>query len=109
MEQQFVVKGGMCNKPYVLDTMPVLVSGEERHFCRIVKSETWLLKCGAGAGAQKGILNRSNVIEQLKDKLADASQKMTQGSAVAAHAPAVADDPMSALDEVEEKESPTKR
>ena len=108
MEQQFVVKGGMCNKPYVLDTMPVLVSGEERHFCRIVKSETWLLKCGAGAGAQKGILKRSKVIEQLKDKPADASPNMTQGSAVAAHAPAVADDPMSALDEVEEKESPTK-
>ena len=104
MEQQFVVKGGMCNKPYVLDTMPVLVSGEERHFCRIVKSETWLLKCGAGAGAQKGILKRSKVIEQLKDKLADASQKMNQG-----HAPAVADDPMSALDEVEEKESPSKK
>ena len=56
MEQQFVVKGGMCNKPYVLDTMPVLVSGKERHFCRILKSETWLLKCGAGAGAQNGIL-----------------------------------------------------
>ena len=104
MEQQFVVKGGMCNKPYVLDTMPVLVSGKERHFCSIVKSETWLLKCGAGAGAQKGILNRSNVIEQLKDKLADASQTMTEG-----HAPAVADDPMSALDEVEEKEPPTKK
>ena len=109
MEQQFVVKGGMCNKPYVLDTMPVLVSGEERHFCRIVKSETWLLRCGAGAGAHRGILKRSKVIEQLKDKLADASQKMTQGPAVAAHAPAVADDPMSALDEVEENESPAER
>ena len=62
-----------------------------------------------GQGLRKGILNRSKVIEQLKDKLADASQKMIQGSAVAAHAPAVADDPMSALDEVEEKESPTKK
>ena len=75
MEQQFVVKGGMCNKPHVLDTMPVLVSGAERHFCRVVKSETWLLKCGAGAGAQKGILKRSKFIEQLKEKLADASKK----------------------------------
>ena len=56
-----------------------------------------------GHGAQKGILKRSTVIEQLKDKLADASQHMTEG-----HAPAVADDPMSALDEVEEKESPIK-
>ena len=79
MEQQFVVKVGMCNKPYVLDAMPVLASGEERHFCRIVKSETWLLKCGAGAGAKKGILKRSKVIEQLKDKLADASQKNESG------------------------------
>ena len=83
MEQQFVVKGGMCNKPYVLDTMPVLVSGKEKNFCRINKNEAWLLNCGAGAGAKKGILNRSTVIEQLKDKLADASQKMTQGFAVA--------------------------
>ena len=106
METQFVVRGGMCNKPHVLDTMPVLVSGEERHFCRIVKNETWFLKCGAGAAAQKGILNMSAVIEQLKDKLADASQNMTQGSAGAEPDPAVADDPMSALDEVEEKESP---
>ena len=80
MEQQFVVSGGMCNKPYVLDTMPVLVSGKERHFCRIVKSETWLLKCGAGAGAQKGILKRSKVIEQLKEKLADASKYEAKGN-----------------------------
>ena len=56
IEQQFVVKGGMCNKPHVLDTMPVLVSGEERHVCKIVKNETWLLNCGAGAADQKGIL-----------------------------------------------------
>ena len=46
----------------------------------------------------------SKVVEQLKDKLADASQNMTEG-----HDAAVADDPMSMLDEVEEKESPTKR
>ena len=46
----------------------------------------------------------SKVIEQLKDKLADASQHMPEGDE-----PAVADDPMSALDEVAEKESPTKK
>ena len=45
----------------------------------------------------------SKVIGQLKDKLANASHKMPEGDARA-----VADDPMSALDEVEEKESPTK-
>ena len=50
----------------------------------------------------------STVIEQLKDKLADASQHMTQGSAGAEPDPAVADDPMSALGGVEAKESPTK-
>ena len=54
-------------------------------------------------GSERYLEKRSKVIEQLKDKLADASQKMNQG-----HEPAVADDPMSALDEVEEKESPTK-
>ena len=43
MEQQFVVKGGMCNKPYVLDAMPVLVSGKEKNFCRINKNEAWLV------------------------------------------------------------------
>ena len=62
-----------------------------------------------GRGSERYLEKRSKVIEQLKDKLADASQNMTQGSAVAAHAPAVADGPMSALDEVEEKESPTKK
>ena len=110
MEQQFVVKGGMCNKPHVLDTMPVFVSGVERHFCRVVKSESWLLKCGCGPGAKNGILKRSKVIEQLKDKLAEASSHTTpKDSAVAAHDSAVADDPMSMLDEVEDKESPAKK
>ena len=85
--------------------MPVLVSGNERHFCRMAKIETWLLKCCAGAGAQNGILKRSKVIEQLKDKLREMHpQKMIEGDA-----PAVVHDPMSALDEVEEKESPTKK
>ena len=56
-----------------------------------------------GQGTQRGILKRSKVIEQLKDKLADASQQMGEGDV----APAVVDDPMSALDEVEENESPT--
>ena len=56
-----------------------------------------------GRCSERYLENMSKVIEQLKDKLADASQKMNQ------HAPAVADDPMSALDEVEEKESPTKK
>ena len=82
IETQFVVRGGMCNKPHVLDTMPVLVSGQERHFCRVVKSEVWLLKCGAGAGAQNGILNRSTVIEQLNEKLADASNNKKQGKGI---------------------------
>ena len=60
MEQQFVVSGGMCNKPYVLDTMPVLVPGKERHFCRIAKTETWLLKCGAGAWGSERYLEKVN-------------------------------------------------
>ena len=89
--------------------MAVLVSGAQRQFCRVAKSESWLLKCAAGAGAQNGILKRSKVIEQLNEKLADASNNKAKGSAVAAHEPAVAEDPMAMLDEVEEKESPTKQ
>ena len=49
----------------------------------------------------------SKVIEHLNEKRTDASNNKAKGSAVAAHEPADAEDPMAMLDEVEEKEPPT--
>ena len=56
VEQQFVVKGGMCNKPHVLQTKEITVQGGTKHFRRVVKSETRLLKCCVAAGARVGAL-----------------------------------------------------
>ena len=63
-----------------------------------------MLKCGAGTAAQKGNLKRSKVIEQLKEKLVEASK----GSAVPDQGiPAIADGPMAILYDVDSKESPS--
>ena len=83
LQQQFVVKGGMCNKPHVLQTMEITVSGGSKHFCRFVKSELWLLKCGVGVGAKNGAMKRSKVIDELKQKLYDLSKGIDGTAAVA--------------------------
>ena len=65
-----------------------------------------MLKCGAGTAALKDALKRSKVIEQLKEKLVEAST----GSAVADQGIApIADGPMNILDDVDSKESPSKK
>ena len=65
-----------------------------------------MLKGGAGTAAQRGTLKRSKVIEQLKEKLVEASKS----SAVADQGIAtIADDPMTTLDDVDSKESPSKQ
>ena len=109
VETQFVVKGGMCNKPHVLETMEVTSAAGVQHFCRVVKSEVWLLKCGAGTAAQKGILERSQIAEKLKNKLHDMSRN-TEQAAVAAlsaedEAAVAADDPMRMLGDIEKDDS----
>jgi len=77
-------------------------------FCRIHKNETRLLKCAAGLLAQRGALKRSKVLEELKEKLNKASSLGDEAVAVAMDS-AVAekdDDPMDALDDLEEPEKP---
>ena len=69
VDTQFVVKGGLCKKPCVLDTMEIATPAGARHFCRVNKNDSWLLKCSAGRGARKGVLKRSKVLEVLKNKL----------------------------------------
>ena len=65
-----------------------------------------MLKCGAGTAAQRGNLKRSKVIDELKEKIVEASK----GSAVAdQEIAAIADDPMTILDDVDSKESPSKK
>ena len=101
VEQQFVVKGGMCNKPHVLQTMEITVSGGSKHFCRVVKSELWLLKCGVGVGAKNGAMKRSKVIDELKQKLHELSKGVYGAAAVAdQHESQHEEDPMLALDDI---------
>ena len=106
LEKQYVVRGGLCNKPHVLESMEIRTPDGISNFVRVGKHAAWMLKCGAGTAAQRGNLKRSKVIEQLKDKLVEASK----GSAVADQGiAAIADDPMSMLDDVDSKESPSNK
>ena len=79
LEKQYVVRGGLCNKPHVLESMEIRTPDGISNFVRVGKNEACMIKCGAGTAAQKGNLKRSKVIEQLKEKLVEASK----GSAVA--------------------------
>ena len=69
LETQFVVRGGLSKKPCVLDTMEIATPTGARHFCKVNKNDSWLLKCSAGREARKGVLKRSRVLETLKRKL----------------------------------------
>ena len=69
LETQFVVRGGLSKKPCVLDTMEIATPTGARHFCKVNKNDSWLLKCSAGREARKGVLKRSRVLETLKKKL----------------------------------------
>ena len=80
LETHFVVRGGLCKKPQVLDTMEIATSGGPRHFCRVNKNDSWLLKCSAGRAARKGVLKRSEVLETLKNKLAGIPVKDSAGT-----------------------------
>ena len=69
VETQFVVRGGLSKKSCVLDTMEIATPTGPRHFCKVNKNDSWLLKCSAGREARKGVLKRSRVLETLKKKL----------------------------------------
>ena len=68
LEKQYVVRGGLCNKPHVLESTEIRTPAGISNFVRVGKHEAWMLKCGAGTAAQRGNLKRSKVIEQLKEK-----------------------------------------
>ena len=103
LETQFVVRGGLCKKPQVLDTMEIATTAGPRHFCRVNKNDSWLLKCSAGRAARKGVLKRSKVLETLKNKFAGIPVKesvVTESTSAASEA--AGDDPMWMLDDIPE-------
>ena len=104
LETQFVVRGGLCKKPQVLDTMEIATSGGPRHFCRVTKNDAWLLKCSAGRAARKGVLKRSKVLETLKNKLAGMPVKESEVSeTTSAPSETTVDDPMLGLEDIKEE------
>ena len=100
---QYVVAGGHCNKPHVLDTMDVQLASGVKSFARIHKNEVWLLKCCAGVSAQRGALKRSKIVEDLRQRLCETTSAVAEGEvAVAAEGVDPMDglcDPMHALDD----------
>ena len=103
LETQFVVMGELCKKAQVIDTMEIITDGGLRHFCRVTKNDSWLLKCSAGREARKGVLKRSKVLETLKDKLAGIPVKDSAGTeSTSAPSEGAVDDPMLMLDDIPE-------
>jgi len=107
VQTQYVVAGGLCNKPHVLDTMDVQMASGIQTFVRIHKNEVWLLKCCAGATAQRGALKRSKIVEDLRQRLCEETPAVAEESVAVAAEESVAvadpmdtlDDPMTALDD----------
>ena len=100
LETQFVVKGGLCKKACVLETVEIGTGGGPRHFCRVTKNDSWLLKCSAGREARKGVLKRSKVLENLKNKLGGKDSAVTESTS--APSDGAGDDPMTILDDIAE-------
>ena len=99
VQTQYTLAGGYSsNKTHPLETMEVETGKRTVQFCKVTKNELWLLKCAGGPQATKGMLKRSKLLEQLKDKLSDASQNPRSNAAVAAMLEeptgAVEDDPI---------------
>ena len=110
LETQFVVRGGLCKKAQVIDTMEIITDGGPRHFCRVTKNDSWLLKCSAGREARKGVLKRSKVLETLKNKLGEIAAKdsvVTESTSApsegAGDDPTRSNDPMWMLDDFREQ------
>ena len=103
LETHFVVRGGLSKKPCVLDTMEIATPAGSRHFCRVNKNDSWLVKCSAGREARKGVLKRSKVLETLKNKLGEVSRKdSVVTESTSAPSEEVANDPMNHLDDLAE-------
>ena len=80
LDTQFVVKGGLCKKACVLEALEIATAGGSRHFCRVTKNDSWLLKCSLGREARKGVLKRSKVLENRKTKLGGEDSAVTESS-----------------------------
>ena len=107
VQSQYVIAGGYgSNKIHPLETMEVETGKCTIQFCKVTKNELWLLKCAGGPQATKGMLKRSKILEELKEKLSEAS-KNPVNAAVAVRpeeaAVAVEDDPIQELDNIDDE------
>ena len=112
VEQQFVVRGGACAKPHVIETKAVSARGGDKMFCKVGKTEFWLHKCVGGKSATKGVMKRCTVFDEMRNKI---SQQLETPAVAGGATPAVAGvaddsqetrdddvDPMDALDAIED-------
>ena len=108
VQTQYVLAGGYSStKTHPLETMEVDTGKHTMQFCKVTKNELWLFKSAGGPLATKGMLKRSKLLEQLKDKLSDASQNPRSNAAVAAMleepAGAAEDDPIQEFDQIDDE------
>ena len=82
--------------------MEIATPAGARHFCRVNKNDSWLVKCSAGREARKGVLKRSKVLETLKNKLGDISRKDSVVTESTSAPEEGANDPMNNLDDLAE-------
>ena len=108
VQSQYVIAGGYSSsKTHPLEAMEVETGKHTVQFCQVTKNELWWLRCAGGPQATKGMLKRSKILEELKEKLSEASQNPRSNAAVAVmleeSAVAVEDDPMQELDQIDDE------
>jgi hypothetical protein len=102
------VGGGYSNKEAMVERKEVQGSdGTVHNFLHVSKNDQWLLNVILGAGAKRGSFKRSTIIDELKKK----GEKPNTPEKTAVAAGEEEEDPMGALDEVQDEESvrPKKR
>ena len=84
VQSQYVIAGGYSSsKTHPLEAMEVETGKHTVQFCQVTNNELWWLRCAGGPQATKSMLKRSKILEQLNDKLSEASQNPRSNAAVA--------------------------
>ena len=103
IEAAFTLGGGYLRpkKHFALESRVSITNNIERTYIRINKNDDWVLKAVAGDKAQRGALRRCKAIELIREKMTEWSPM--KKDAVAATKD---EDPMSALEAVQEDTAP---
>ena len=103
-EFQYVIRGGASRAPHALVTTVVADPSGDKRFCRVSKSETWLIKCVAGPQGKRNDLKRCKALEELKKKLTEGEASAVADDSQATTAAADEGDIMDGLDAVDAAE-----